>query len=264
MDPISLLLMAQSAVTAIRSGCQMLSEGRADLEKFKKGAEQAVADAKAIYKEVKGIWGWVKGLFGISIQSEKISIQNQEKHTDQQEHVKKTQKTKHVKQPELTYEEFKAKSVHEIFENMKVYFETIRQLKAHCLELEAQSSTTDKVADNALDLIEIRWQLAEMGKQVREAMAWTPEELGLQDLFKQFLHTYEEIQEQQEFARQIERKKEREARWQRELNRELLIYKVTYAVGVGLALIEVMGLYSGLQENSHFGSWLSHLFFSVL
>ena len=57
--------MAQSAVTAIRSGCQMLSEGRADIENFKKGTEQAVADAKAIYKEVKGIWSWIKGLLGI-------------------------------------------------------------------------------------------------------------------------------------------------------------------------------------------------------
>jgi hypothetical protein len=236
----------------------MLSEGRADLEKFKKGTEQAVADAKAIYKEVTGLWGWVKGLFGVQ----------KPKQTPQLDDInvvdtpKSTKKQRHIREPELTYEEYKAKSVHEIFENLKVYFETIRQLKAHCAELEAESSTTEHVADNALDLIEIRWQLNEMSTQVREAMSWTPEKLGLQDLFKQFLQTYDEIQEQQEFARQIERKKEREARWQRELSREIRIYKTAYAVAVLLAVLEVMGLYSALQENFGFGSWLLRLFFS--
>lgn len=260
MDPISLLLMAQSAVAAIRSGAQMLSEGRADIDKFKKGTEQAVADAKAIYKEVTGLWGWVKGLLGIkknnntrnaSTQSAPLPVTPQ-----------KT-KAKHTKQPELTYEEYKAKSVHEIFENLKTYFEAIRQLKLHCSELEAESSTTEKVADNALDLIEIRWQLAEMSKQVREAMSWTPEALGLQDLFKQFLHTYEEIQEQQEFARQIERKKEREAQWQRELSREIRIYKTAYGVAVLLVVLEMTGLYFDLQQNFGFGSWLLRSFFFV-
>ena len=60
--------MAQSAVSAIKSGCQMLSEGRADIEKFKRGTEQAISDVKAIYKEVTGLWGWVKGLFGVKPQ----------------------------------------------------------------------------------------------------------------------------------------------------------------------------------------------------
>ena len=56
--------MAQSAVGAIRAGCQMLSEGKAEIGKFKKQVEGGVADAKAIYKEVVGIWGWIQGLFG--------------------------------------------------------------------------------------------------------------------------------------------------------------------------------------------------------
>jgi hypothetical protein len=248
--------MAQSAVSAIRSGCQMLSEGRADIEKFKKGAEQAVADAKAIYKEVTGIWAWIKGLLGIKTQAPA------RKQLDDINVVDTTKSTKkhHAKDPELSYEEYKAKSVHEIFENLKVYFETIRKLKAHCAELEAESSTTEKVADNALDLIEIRWQLNEMSTQVRDAMSWTPEKLGLQDLFKQFLKTYDEIQEQQEFARQIERKREREARWQRELSREIRIYKTAYGVAVLLVVLETMGLYFALQENFGFGSWWLRLF----
>ena len=56
--------MAQSAVSAIRAGCQMLSEGKAEIDKFKKQVESGVADARAIYNEVTGLWGWLKGLFG--------------------------------------------------------------------------------------------------------------------------------------------------------------------------------------------------------
>ena len=63
MDPISLLLMAQSAVAAIRTGCTMLAEGKAEIDKFKKTVEKGVGDAKAIYKEVTGIWGWIQSLF---------------------------------------------------------------------------------------------------------------------------------------------------------------------------------------------------------
>ena len=64
MDPISLLLMAQSAVSAIRTGCQWLSDGKAAIDSFKKTAEGGVKDAKAIYGQVTGIWGWITGLFG--------------------------------------------------------------------------------------------------------------------------------------------------------------------------------------------------------
>ena len=63
MDPISLLLMAQSAVAAIRSGCQLLSEGKAQINELKEQVEKGVGDAKAIYKEVTGLWGWLKSLF---------------------------------------------------------------------------------------------------------------------------------------------------------------------------------------------------------
>ena len=56
--------MAQSAVAAIRTGCTMLAEGKAEIDKFKKTVEKGVGDAKAIYSEVVGIWGWIQGLFG--------------------------------------------------------------------------------------------------------------------------------------------------------------------------------------------------------
>jgi Fe2+ transport system protein B len=224
--------MAQSAVAAIRSGCQMLSEGRAQIEGFKKGTEQAISDVKAIYKEVTGIWGWFKGLFG----HKKIE-------PDRETNVVRTVDKQRPGKKELTYEEFQSQSVHSIFEQLKVYFEAQRQLEEHCRELEAQSSTTDKVADNAIDLIEIRWQMKLMATQVREAMVYTPESLGLQDLYSQFLKTYDEILEEQEFARQVKQKKERDAKWRHEL---LKRHRIDRAVQVCLVLGLILWMWAWL------------------
>ena len=232
MDPISLLMLAQGAVAAIRSGCQMLSEGKADLDKFKSTIEGGVTDAKELFAEVTGLWGWVRGLFG---KTEKPVAD-----AGKPEEAKPKRK---VKEPELTYEEFQAQAVHEICENMKVYFEAIRALQLHCRELEHESATTDKVASAAIDRIEIEWQLKQLSTQVREAMVYTPEHLGLQDLYARFNRMYEQILEEQEFAREVKAKKERDSAWQREYRQEVFKAKVVYAVAVTIGLLEIVGLY---------------------
>ena len=246
--------MAQSAVSAIRTGCQMLSEGKAEIDKFKKQVEGGVKDAKAIYKEVTGIWGWIKSLFVKPVPQ----LARETESSPVVQVAKKNEKTKRQPEQELSYEEYKAKAVHDIFEQLKIYFDVQRQLKEHCLELESQSSTTDKVADNAIDLIEIRWQMREMTVQVREAMSWTPESLGLQDLYRQFLQTYDDILEQQEFARQLKRKQEVDAKWRREL---LKNHRIDRAVQVGTVLILVLWTWGFLlslrwQETIRAGLWL--------
>ena len=123
--------------------------------------------------------------------------------------VKKTQKKKHEPEPEITYEEFQARQVHDICEHLKVYFEAIRALKIHCRELEEQSLTTEKVADSAIDRIELEWQMKQLATQVKEAMIYTPERLGLQALYSRFLEMYDQILEEQEFARAVKEKKEK-------------------------------------------------------
>jgi hypothetical protein len=169
VDPISLLLMAQSAVGAIRAGCQMLSEGKAEIGKFKKQVEGGVADAKAIYKEVTGIWGWIQSLFSPE-QAKPKSVAIPVAADEAPKPVAK--KANRQPEPELSYEEFQARAVHDICENLKVYFEAIRQLKAHCRELEEEALTTEKVADSAIDRIEMQWQMKELNKQLKQAMIW--------------------------------------------------------------------------------------------
>lgn len=239
MDPISLLMLAQGAVAAIRTGCQMLSEGKADLDKFKKTVEGGVKDAKAIYNEVRGFWPWLKGLFDAKVKPEPKKLDG----TLINEGTTTKSSKKRQPEPELTYEEFQAQAVHEICENMKVYFEAIRALKAHCRELEHDSATTDKVASSAIDRIEIEWQLKQLSTQVREAMVYTPEHLGLQDLYARFNRMYEQILEEQEFARDVKAKKDRDNAWQHEHRKEILTYKLMYAIAVIIGLLEVLGLY---------------------
>lgn len=239
MDPISLLLMAQSAVAAIRSGCQMLSEGKAEIGKFKKQVEGGIADAKAIYQEVTGLWSWVQGLFGAKKQSP-VAPQIVEK---KEEPVAKKAKRKEP-EPELSYEEYQARAVHDICENLKIYFEAIRHLKAHCRELELQSLTTDKVADSAIDRIEMEWQMKQLSAQLKQAMIYgTPKELGLGAMYEEFLIKYAEIVEAQEVAHAIKVKEESDIKWQQDLRREILIYKLVYATAIAVGLLEMMGLY---------------------
>jgi hypothetical protein len=217
----------------------MLSEGKAELGKFKKQVEGGVADAKAIYKEVVGIWGWLQGLFGKKPEPKPTAVVAPATpvHTP-------SKKAKREPEPELSYEEFQARAVHEICENLKVYFEAIRQLKAHCRELEEEALTTERVADSAIDRIEMQWQMKELNKQLKQAMIWgTPEELGLGAMYQEFLEKYDEILEEQDVARELKLKKERDNAWRHAHRKEILTAKLVYAVAVTLGLLEMIGLF---------------------
>ena len=234
--------MAQSAVGAIRAGCQMLSEGKAEIGKFKKQIEGGVADAKAIFNEVTSIWGWIKGLLGAPSKPAGNPVAKQ---TVASEPTKSsTKKSKAEPEPELSYEEFQARAVHEICENLKVYFEAMRHLKAHCRELDELALTTDKVADSAIDRIEIQWQMNQLSAQLKQAMIYgTPESLGLGSMYKEFLVKYDEILEEQEVARELKAKRDRDNRWRLEHRKEILVAKITYAIAVGVGMMELIGLY---------------------
>jgi hypothetical protein len=233
--------MAQSAVGAIRAGCQMLSEGKAEIGKFKKQVEGGIADAKAIYAEVTGIWGWIKGLLGTPNKPAGSPSPVQAKVA---EAVKPVKKVKQEPEPELSYEEFQARAVHEICENLKIYFEAMRHLKAHCRELEEEALTTERVADSAIDRIEIQWQMNQLSAQLKQSMIYgTPESLGLGAMYQEFLAKYDEILEEQEVARELKAKRERDNRWRHEHRKEILVAKVTYVVAVAMGFLQMIGMY---------------------
>ena len=232
--------MAQTAVSAIRSTCQFLSEGKAEIGKFKKQVEGGIADAKAIYAEVTGIWGWIKGLLGTP-NKPVGSISFKQAAEPAKPSAKKS---KAEREPELSFEEFQARAVHDICENLKIYFEAMRQLKAHCRELEQEALTTERVADSAIDRIEMEWQMNQLSAQLKQSMIYgTPESLGLGALYQQFLVTHGEILEEQEVARALKAKKERDNAWRHEHRNQILIAKLTYVIAATLGFLELIGLY---------------------
>lgn len=234
--------MAQSAVGAIRAGCQMLSEGKAEIGKFKKQVEGGIADAKAIYAEVTGIWGWIKGLLGTP--NKPVGSPSPKPTSESAKPSEKKSKAKREPEPELTFEEFQARAVHEICENLKIYFEAMRQLKEHCRELEEEALTTEKVADSAIDRIEMEWQMNQLSGQLKQVMIYgTPAELGLGSMYKEFLAKYDEILEEQEVARELKAKRERDNRWRLEHRKEILIAKVTYVVAAAMGFLQLIGMY---------------------
>jgi hypothetical protein len=226
--------MAQSAVSAIRTGCQMLSEGKAEIDKFKKSVEKGVGDAKAIYNEVTGIFGWLKSLFG---KQDKKPVIQAPAVVEKAAATVKAQKK--VKEPELSYEEYQTHAIHQVCEQLKTFFEIRRNLKAHCLELEEISKTTTTIEDSAIDRVEIELQLENMTIQIREAMVYAPKELRA--IYSRFLEMYNLILEEQEFERQVKRKKERDAKWQRELLRN---HRVDRAIVTATVLVLVLWMWA--------------------
>ena len=236
MDPISLLMAAQAAVAAVRKGCEMLSEGKAEINKLKSTVEKGIGDAKAIYKEVTGLWSWLLGLFGGKKEQKPAPVVAAAPAVAVAASVAK--KTK-AKEPELSYEEYQTQAIHQVCEQLKTFFEIRRTLRAHCLELEEVSKTTTTIEDSAIDRVEIELQLENMSTQIREAMVYAPKEL--RNIYSRFLEMYDLILEEQEFDRQLKRKRERDSKWQRELLRN---HRVDRAIVTATVLILVLWMWA--------------------
>ena len=231
--------MAQSTVAAIKKGCELLGQGRAEIGKFKKAVEQGVGDARAIYQEVTGLWGWVKGLFGKKPKPLPAPAVSPVQVSEPAPTPAPVKKAKAQHEPELTYEEYQTRAIHQVCEQLKTFFEIQRKLKEHCRQLEEQSKTTATIEDSAIDRVQIELQLESMTVQVREAMVYAPREL--RDIYSRFLKMYEQILEEQEFDRQVKRKQERDKRWQREAIRN---HRIDRAVTAAWVLVVVVWMWS--------------------
>lgn len=245
MDPFSLLMAAQATVAAIRSGCEMLSQGKAEITKTKAAIEKAVSDGKAIYSELIGLWDWITGLFGAAPSKPKNQAAvKADAGVVQKPSRAATYKPKPVDQ--LSYEEYQTQAIHQICEQLKTFFEIRRQLIEYCHELEEESKTTTDIEGAALDRIQIEMQLEQMTVQIRETMIYTPKDIGLQSIYTRFLKMYDQILEEREFDRALKRKQEIDARWQREYQQQIRMAKLGYAVVVSIVALWMTALFSVL------------------
>ncbi len=255
-------MAAQAAVAAVRKGCEMLSEGKAEIGKLKKTVEQGIGDAKAIYKEVTGLWSWLLGLFGAAPAGKKVEIQQPVADTPKPAApapvAQPVKKTKH-KEPELSYEEYQTQAIHQVCEQLKTFFEIRRNLMAYCRELEEISKTTATIEDSAIDRVEIELQLENMTVQIREAMVYAPREL--RDIYSRFLSMYEQILEEQEFERAVRKKQQKDEEARQWLRRNHRIEIWVQVIATAIVSLVVLGILWDLRiqhsARSHFWVELS-------
>ena len=206
MDPFSLLLLAQGAVSAIKQGCDFLHAGRIQLEGAKKTIDGAMADVKAI----KGIFDWFIGLFA---SKEKTA-------SDTAKPVAKAPAKPAVKAKaaEQSYEQLELNLTKEIGDNLGLLFDTQQQINNYYIELEETSKTnydpTQNTSKKAVERVLIELQLEDLMQDVREAMVYAPPQL--KNLYSRFLVMYGRIEQEQAWARSEMIRRARLARWQKE------------------------------------------------
>ena len=220
-------MAAQATVAAIRRGCELLSQGKQEIQKVKK----AVDDAQAVLKEAKGIWNVIKSFF-IKPSTALPSVKTSEPKT--------AKPTKKAKAEPLSYEEYQTQMVNSVCDKLKEFFEIQRKLKDYCRELEEKSATDPNIEANSIDRVNIELQLENMAVQIRETMVYAPAEL--KDVYSRFLTMYDKILEEQEFQRQLKRKEERDRRWQQDLLRNHRLDRAMLTVGVFLTIAWLWGM----------------------
>lgn len=195
-------MLAQGAVSFIKQGCNMLHEGRMELEGAKKTVEGVLADVKAI----KGIFQWFIGLFA----------PKSDKPVDTPKPVAKA-KAKAVA-AQQSYEEMELKLIKDIGDKLGMLFDTQQQINDYYHELEEESKTNYNPEQNnskkAIERALIELQMEKLFEQVREAMVYAPAEL--KDLYSRFLKMHAKIEQEQAWARSEMIRRARLARWRKE------------------------------------------------
>lgn len=235
-------MAAQGLVAGIRQGCEFLREGKAQINEVKKAIGEVKAfagEVKSVWGELQSLWALVAGIFGSKPKPKPVATND-----TTEKRVAKIEKQKHVKEPELSYEEYQAQAIHNICEQLKAFFEIKRQLAEHCHRLEEESKTTTDIEGAALDRIQIEMQMEQMTVQIREAMIYTPKDIGLQSIYTRFLKMYDQILEERAFDRELKNKQARDEKWQREYRSNLLKAKLGYSIVLAIAALWMMGLYS--------------------
>ena len=216
MDPFSLLLAAQAAVGFIKAGCNMLHDGRMELEGAKKTVEGVISDVKAI----KGIFDWFVGLF-----------KRAEPNTPSKPVAKAKAKAAAKQQ---SYEELELNLISEIGANLGVLFDTQQEISNYYAELEETSKTnydpTQNTSKKAIERALIELQMEKLMEQTREAMVYAPAEL--KDLYSRFLKMHARIEQEQAWARSELIRRNRLARWKQEQDEIRVIETISGVIAV--------------------------------
>lgn len=196
MDPFTAIAMAQAAIKGIRACCEMLSEGKAEVQRIKK----AVGDAKEIAKEVKGFWSWITDLFGGADKPHQAADVGQVVAT-------KEEYITHIPTEDEVVDQF-AKHLGEYFK-IQSWWIKYREEQRDKIFNNIDGTTDNHLA--ALDLVMIEHKMEVLGTELRELMtSRAPIQLG--PLYTKFNEMYAKVNAEQRKALEARRKKQAIAR----------------------------------------------------
>ena len=190
------MLMLGSALKGIRSCCEMLKEGKAEIQRIKKGVE----DAKEIAKEISGFWSWLQGLFFPKDKQPSVVVQTEEP----KKKVKKEEYVDYIPDADAVVDQF--------IKHVGDFFKAQAYLVAYKEDLERKIFSSSYGDNNigALELISIETKLIKCGTELRELMVDAPPELG--PLYSRYKAMYSKILDEQKKARERDRKNEKQRR----------------------------------------------------
>jgi len=245
VDPISAMLMLGSALKGIRSCCEMLNEGKAEIQRIKKGVE----DAKAIVKEVSGFFGWLTNLF-----SGRGSSSNEPtKIAETKPTAKKEEYVEYIPDEDAIVDQF--------IKHVGNFFKAQAYLVAYKEDLERKVFSSSYGDNNigALELISIETKLVKCGTELREMMIDAPPQLG--PLYSRYKTMYSKILEEQKKTREQDRRNEKQRRVDKiKADNDRVDRCVPHWVILGLIIIFWLSswqIYRITMQRSTFGVWSS-------
>ena len=222
----------------------MLSEGKAEIQRIKKGVE----DAKAIVKDVSGFFGWLKGLFSGAQNTDKAP---QETLRSPQTPQKKDEYVDYIPDEDAVIDQF--------IRHVGDFFKAQAYLVAYKEDLERKVFSSSHGDNNigALELISIETKLVKCGAELRELMNEAPAQLG--PLYSRYKAMYSKILDEQKKARERDRRNEKQRRVDKiKTENDRVDRCVPHWVTLGLIIIFwvfVWLISQSTMQKSTFGGW---------
>jgi hypothetical protein len=240
------MLMLGSALKGIRSCCEMLNEGKAEIQRIKKGVE----DAKAIVKEVSGFFGWLTNLFSGGSSSSEPAVKPVE-----------TKPTANKKDEYIEYIPDEDAIVDQFIKHVGDFFKAQAYLVAYKEDLERKVFSSSYGDNNigALELISIETKLVKCGRELVELMNEAPPQLG--PLYSRYKSMYSKILDEQKKTRERDRRNEKQRRIDKiKADNDRVDRCVPHWVILGLIIIFWLSswqIYRTTMQRSTFGEWSS-------
>lgn len=201
MDPLTLLAMANTAVAAVKKGCQL-------------------------YKDMKGAAGNVKEILddiNKQFAGKKVSKEQAQKIEEKKAEVKAAASA----DPNDV--------ISRIGEHLGNFFDAFDKIEKLFWEEERKSkmvySGDESVSKRALTRVLIRTRLEQMHAEIRQEMTWnTPAELG--DLWSRFEIMREQIIAEQEAAREVQRIKDQQRAYRKREFRSFIENQLLWAAAL--------------------------------